>query len=266
MAGDGWLLLLPVSYLIHFFIGLLKSKPQARKVNRGEDLPPAARAYVLAVIAMGIGLGAAGGYYWKSEDLLRFACLLVLACIAATFKIRIPGLRGTISVAFVLLLVALAELSFSETILLSAMAGIVQCVWRPKKAPTLTRTLFNGACIAISTASAYALCHYTLAGWLSDSLIAALVVATVVIYTINSLMVATVLCLVENKPLRHLWQSCYFWSCPYYLIGTAAAGLMITTSRAAGWPPSLIILPILGLVHYSYWLHLSRTESATWGS
>ena len=266
IASQGWLVLPPVAYLIHFFIGLLKSSPQAGKVNRGERLPLAAQAYVYGVIGAGILLGAAAVYFWKSDDPFRFACLLALACVAATFKIRMPGLRGTISVSFVLLLVALAELSFSETIFLSAMAAIVQCVWRPKKAPTLTRTLFNGACLAMSTASAYAVCHYALAGWLSDSLVAALVVATVVIYTINSMMVATVLCLVDNKPLRLVWQNCYFWSCPYYLIGTAAAGLMITTSRAAGWAPSLFILPILGLVHYSYWLHLSRTESAAWGS
>jgi hypothetical protein len=266
VAGEAWLLLLPVAYLIHFFIGLLKSSPQADKVYRGEDLPPAARAYVFAVIGGGILLAAAAAYFWKSEDVLRFVFLSAFACIAATFKIRIPGLRGTISVGFVLLLVALADLSFSETVFLSAMAGIVQCVWRPKKAPTLTRTLFNGACIATSTASAYALCHYALVGWLSDSLIVALALATAVIYTINSLMIATVLCLVDNKPLRHVWQNCYFWSCPYYLMGTAAAGLMITTSRVAGWPLSLIVLPIFGLVHYSYWLHLSRTESAAWRS
>lgn len=266
VAGEAWLLLVPVAYLIHFFIGLLKSRPHTAKVNRGEDLPPAARRYVYGVIAAGIVLAGAAGYFWSSEDLFRFASLVVLACIAATFKVRLPGLRGTISVSFVLLLVALAVMSFSETVFLSVVAAMVQCVWKPKKPPTLTRILFNGACISLSTASAYAICHYVLANWLSESLTAALVIATVVIYTINSLMVATVLCLVEDKPLRNIWQSCYFWSCPYYLVGTAAAALMITISREAGWPSSLMVLPILGLVHYSYRLHLSRSESAAWGS
>lgn len=266
VASESWLLLLPVAYMIHFFVGLLKSRPESPAVNRGEDLPRAAQRFAFAVIAGGIALAGWAAYAFQSDDRIRFVCFLALACIASTFKLRLPGVRITISVGFVMLLVAVAELSLPETVFLSAIAAMVQCVWRPKKNPTVTRTLFNGACMSMSTAAAYLVCRIALAPWLSSSLTGLLVIATLVLYTVNTLIVTTVLCLVENKPLRNLWQSFYFWSCPYYLVATAAAGLMIGTAHVAGWQPSLFVLPMMGLVHYSYRLHVSRTESAVWGS
>jgi hypothetical protein len=41
---------------------------------------------------------------------------------------------------------------------------------------------------------------------------------------------------------------------------------MIATSRAAGWQPSLFVLPVMALVYVSYRAHVSQTESAVWGS
>lgn len=266
IAGEGWLVLLPLLYLVHFFVGLLKSRPAADQVNREENLPLPARAYVLAVIAAGVMLFGFAGFQWYSQDVLRFAGFLTLTAVASTFKVRLPGMRGTISVNFVLMLVAIAQLSLSEAVFLSAVGGVVQCIWKAKRTPTLTRTLFNAACLALSTAAAYVICRGALAAWTSESLVGLLVAATLVLYTVNSVMVATVLALVDHKPIYTILQGCYFWSCPYHLVGAAAAGLMIETCRAAGWQTSLLVLPVMGLVNLSYRLHIWRTDSAVWGS
>ena len=265
IPGEAWLLLMPLVYLVHFFVGLVKSRPAAEKVNRDESLPAVAKRYVFGVIAAGLLLFGWAGFEWHSADVLRFAGFLVLTVVASTFKVRVPGVRGTISVNFVLMLVAVAQLSLSEAIFLSAVGGIVQCVWKAKKTPTLTRTAFNAACLALSTAAAYLIGRGALAAWTSESLVGLLVVAALVFYAVNTFMVATVLCLVGRKPLRSMLQGCYFWSCPYHLVGAAAAGLMIETCRVAGWQPSLMVLPLVGLVHVSYRLHVWRTESAAWG-
>jgi hypothetical protein len=266
VPGESWLLLLPLAYLVHFFVGLLESRPASSEVKTGESLPAAARLYVFGVTASGVLMLTWAASQWQTQDPLRFACYLALALAASTLKVRLPGMRGTISPNFVLLLVAIAQLGLAETLFMSALAAIVQCVWRAKRPATLTRTLFNAACLSLSAAAAYAVCRVVLAGGLSQSLIGLLVVATLVLYTCNTLMVAAVLCLVENKPLGSIWQTCYFWSCPYYLVGSSAAGLMIATSRAAGWQPSLFVLPVMALVYVSYRTHVSQTESAVWGS
>lgn len=266
IPGEGWLVLLPLLYLVHFFVGLMKSRPTSEKVNRDEHLPVSAKAYVFGVIAAGLILFGWAGVEWHSQDVVRFAGFLLLTVVASMFKVRLPGMRGTLSVNFVLLLVAISQLSLSEAIFLSAIAGMVQTVWKAKRTPTVTRTMFNSACLALSTAAAYVICQGALAVWTSESLVGLLVAATLVLYTVNTFMVATVLCLVENKPVRTILQGCYFWSCPYHLVGTAAAGIMIETCRVAGWQPSLLVLPVMGLVHLSYRLHIWRTDSAVWGS
>jgi hypothetical protein len=262
--GEAWLLLLPLAYLIHFFVGLLQSRPAAAEVKRGEELPLVARWYVIAVQCAGLVLLVWSAFYWQSQDLLRFVAYLALTVITAALKVPLPGMRGTISPAFVLRLVVLAQLGFAEGVFLSAVAGIVQCLWKAKRPPTFTRTAFNGACLALSTAAGYALCRVALNEWLSQSLTAFLMLATLILYLGNTLMVSGVLCLAEQKPLRSIWQTCYFWSCPYYLVGAAAAGLMIATSHLAGWQLSLLVLPAMYLVYISYRMHVGR-ESAAWG-
>jgi hypothetical protein len=266
IPGEGWLILLPLLYLVHFFVGLVKSRPASEKVSRDENLPGTAKAYVFGVIGAGLILFGWAGIEWFSQDVMRFAGFLLLTVVASMFKVRLPGLRGTISVNFVLILVSIAQLSLSEAIFLSAIAGMVQCVWKAKRTPTVTRTLFNAACLALSTAAAFLICRGALAVWTSGSLVGLLVAVTLVFYSVNNFMVATVLCLVEHKPVRTILQGCYFWSCPYHLVGTAAAGIMIETCRVAGWQPSLLVLPVMGLVHLSYRLHIWRNDSAVWGS
>jgi hypothetical protein len=263
--GEAWLLLLPLAYLIHFFMGLLQSRPASGEVKRSEALPSAARWYVIAVQGAGVLLLIWAAIEWHSQDIVRFVVYLVLSVIAATLKIYLPGMRGTLSVGFVLRLVALAELSFAEALFLSALAAIVQCVWKPKKTPTFKRIFFNASCLALSTAAGFVLCRVALDPWLSQSLIAFLVLATLILYSTNTLIVSLVLCLVEHKPIRNVFQACYFWSCPYYLVGAAAAGLMVATSQVAGWQLSLLVLPVMSLVYVSYRMHLAP-ESAVWGA
>jgi hypothetical protein len=262
MPREALLLLLPFAYLIYFLIGLPGSHPTVAAVQRQESLPPAARRYVYGVITGGLALWTMSLVAWHSENGARFTGYLALAMIGATLKVPLPGMRGTISVSFVLLLVAITELSLPEAVLLSAVSGIVQCAWRPKKKVTAIRTLFNAACLSVSAVMAFAFCRCLLTRELSQSVILSLLVATVVLYLANTVMVAAVLCLVESKPLRTIWQNCRFWSSAYYLAGAAVAGLMIETCRVAGWQPSLFVLPVIGLTYLSYRWHVTSLEGA----
>ena len=76
-------------------------------------------------------------------------------------------------------------------------------------------------------------------------------------------MVAAVLALVERKPLGSVWQCCYLWSREYDLVETAAAGLMMSACRTAGWSPSLLsLLALMALVTVSYKVHGPRPQPA----
>jgi hypothetical protein len=81
--------------------------------------------------------------------------------------------------------------------------------------------------------------------------------ATALLYGCNTLMVAVVLWLTEDKPLSGLWWQCHFWSFPYYVVGAAAAYLVIATSNLAGWQSPLLVLALMILVFVSYRLHVN---------
>jgi hypothetical protein len=253
MSGEAWLILLPVVYLVHFFRGLAES--HASSPAEGEQssaLPGAARMYLMGVVTTGVILLAAAALGWQSQNPVRFTIYLTLGVAASTFKIRLPYVQGTLTPAFVLLLVAIAQLSLAETTVMAVVVGVAQVLWRAARRPMLAQVVFNPACLALSAALAWVLTRVALYPWLGHSVAGGLVVSTLILYGCNTLIVAAMLALLNRKPLSGVWQLCYFWSLPYYLVGAAAAGIMTATSRAADWPPSLLVLPLMGLVYVSY--------------
>lgn len=62
---------------------------------------------------------------------MRLVAYLALAFITATWKVRLPGMTGTVSVSFVSLVVVVLKLEFAETILISTLMGVVQSLWKP---------------------------------------------------------------------------------------------------------------------------------------
>jgi hypothetical protein len=253
LSWEDFLILLPVAYLVYFFRGL--AERQSSLPSNGEPsnaLPRSAKIYFIGVVASGVMLLAAAVLGWESENPIRFLAYLVLGVLASTFKIRLPRVQGTLTPAFVLLLVAIAQLSLQETIVVAAATGVVQVLWRSARRPRLAQVLFNPAGLMLSAGLAWVLTRTT-PGWLPEHSVAAvLVVSTLILYGSNTLIVAAIVALLNRKPLGSVWQPCYFWSLPYYLVGAAAAGIMTATTRTADWPPSLLVLPIMGLLYVSY--------------
>jgi len=259
--GEAWLILVPLVYLVHFFFGLAEwrgSKTIASATSPAASLPKAARTYLAVVLAAGGALLAAAVFDWQTQDPLRFAIYLTLAVASSTLKVRLPGLTGTLSPNFVLLLVAILQLSLGETVLMAMAAAAMQSLWRPKHWPKPEQVSFNAAALSLSAGLAFLACHQVTANLASHSLAGCLVLATLVFYGCNTLVVASMLCLVEQKPLHNLWQLCHFWSFPYYLAGAAVAGLMTATAIPAGWVSALPILSVMTLVCVSYRTHVAQ--------
>ena len=97
-----------------------------------------------------------------------------------------------------------------------------------------------------------------LTAWSSESLVVFLLAATVIFYVLNTFIVSTVLGLSNRDTVGRVWQNCYFWSFPYYLVGAAIAGLVTATSHTAGWHVSLLVLPVMLLIYVSYRLHVTQ--------
>jgi hypothetical protein len=221
-------------------------------------MPAKARIYIAVIVALGLAL-LAGCLVFQAQfpDLPRYFSYVLLAMLASALKVRLPGITGTISVNFLFILIGIADFTMAETMTMGCAAIVIQCLWRAGR-PRLVQVVFNVAVLAISIGTAYQVSHFALALARADSLSALLAIAACLFFLSNTLLVSGVLCLIDGQPLKKTWEQCYFWSFPYYLVGSAIAGLVTLSSRAVGWEAALLVLPLMYLVHTFYRLLLER--------
>jgi len=219
-----------------------------------------AKAYIALVTTLGFGLLVASLLQWHSPDPTRFVVFLLLGLVAATWKVKLPGITGTISGSFLFVLIGVSAFSFSETTVLAAAAALVQCFWRAKKNPRAVQVTFNVATLSISGGAAWFGAHLIASRFASDSLVLLLVPAACLFFVLDTALVSGVIALVENKKFSVLWRECYGWSFPYYLLGAAIAGLVTVASRAAGWTASLFVVPAMYLVFAYYRFYVEHAS------
>ena len=109
-----------------------------------------AKLYIGAIMTGGMAcfLHAMGG--WQCNSPLQYLCLLAIALPASALKVFLPGVRGTMSVSYVFVLLGMLDFSYPETVLLACLAMVVQSVWRTKYRPKLLHVAFNLASTAIA--------------------------------------------------------------------------------------------------------------------
>ncbi len=217
-----------------------------------------ARLYIAWIAAAGLTVLAVGVSRWQFSDLQRFLAFLLLAIIASTLKIHLPSMRGTMSLSFLFILIGIADFSLAETLLLGCTAGFVQSLWKPKQPPKGEQVVFNMATLVLSAGMADWVSHLVLSLAHMNSLVLLIALATFVFLLLNTGLVAVVISLAEEKPLRSEWIHCFYWSFPYFLVGAVAAGLVSATSRSGGWVAALLVLPLMYLSHFWYQIHLEN--------
>ena len=257
------LVLLPLLYLIHFFVGLLEVGPLNGRLTAesdGDQLPPAARGYLVAVASAGAVMltAALGERDWAS--LPRFALYLAVAVAASALKVKLPGVTGTISIGFVPLLVAISELGFSECVSIAVAQGVVQSLWRPKRRPNGSQVLFNSAALSLSAGLAYLLAHSDQVTRISGGSPGKLIAAAAVLYSVNTGVIAAMICLATKTPLARMFRYWHFLSFPYYLVGASVAGIAISTGHSEGWLSVLLVLPVMVTIYFSYRMHVREPE------
>jgi Ca2+/Na+ antiporter len=222
-------------------------------------MPKNAKTYIALIVTLGFAL-LAGCLVFRADfpDLPRYYSYLLLAIVASTMKIRLPGITGTISVNFLFILIGIADFTLAETLTMGCLAILMQCLWRTRRRPRVVQVAFNVAAMAVTIAAAYQVSHFAMALARAESLSAMLALAACVFFVSNTLLISGVLSLLEGRPLNKIWQQCYLWSFPYYLVGSAIAGLVTVSGRAIGWHGSLLVLPLMYLVYTFYRLYLER--------
>ena len=220
-----------------------------------------ARIFLYTICLAGLATAIYGGIVWKINDLPKFIAYLLTAMLASRLKVELPEITGTISVNFLFILIGIAELTFSETLLLGCSAILVQCVVTRRRWPRVEQVLFNVSSAAVAIAVAYFIYHGPLRIYVNSNSAFLLMLSAAVYFVFNTLPVATIIALTEGKRLQKIWTDCYFWSLPYYLAGGAIAALFGWITQKVGWQPTLLALPAMFVTYRSYRLYMAKLEN-----
>ena len=213
--------------------------------NSWRGLPIGAQAFVALVIVGGTACLLQAAIHQNSKNIAEFICYTGIAVLASRLRVTLPGITGTLSVNFLFILVAIAELGYSEALTLGAVAMVAQSLYPGR--PTAIQLTFNVCAGSLSTALGYFVYHNPLCNELISNRPLILCLTATIYFIVNAGCIAAVISFSEGKPLRSILVGCYFWSFPYYLVGAGIAGAISWFNHAFNWETSLLFVPAIYL-------------------
>ena len=200
-------------------------------------------------------------YRWQSDDLFRYVCFLVVALAASLLKVRLPGIKATMSANFLFILVGIIDLSYSETLFMGCFGGLVQTLWRAHPRPRPIQWLFNLANLALSITAAEMVFHSRLVATIGFRWPLLMAAAATTYFAFNTISVSGIIAMTEGRNPVHVWKECYLWAFPYYLLGALIACGVSLVNRLLGWQVALLVFPIVYWIYRSYQTYLSRLDA-----
>ncbi len=223
-------------------------------------LPWRARFYIAAV-ALASGVCLFNTFHgWAPELSARFFLYLAIAVASSGMKVSLPGIDGNMSVNYIFTLLALLELGRPQAVLLAVISAFIQTFWNAKNRPKLAQLLFNISCIALTVFAASVIFERPWFVNLPEGAALRLTIAGITYFFANTLCVSTILAMTSKRTIPQVWQSCYVWTFPYYLVGVSLAVMLHTSIETLGWRFTVALLPLLYIIYRSFRLYLDKLE------
>jgi diguanylate cyclase (GGDEF)-like protein/putative nucleotidyltransferase with HDIG domain len=217
-----------------------------------------ARFFIGATAALGVWALVHALWHYQSTDLARFSCYLLVAVLASSLKIQLPGIDGTMSVNFLFILLGILELSLPETLLLGCTATLAQCLFGTRHKLVPAKIMFNVFSMMANAITISYFAYQALQHVLGTGKLLLLVVTALIFFVANTVPIAVIIALTEGKSAHKVWAECHFWSFPFYMVGAAIVFAVGFLSREVGWQTSLLVLPLIYWVYRSYHLYLAK--------
>ena len=214
-------------------------------------IPQSAKVFVgLVALCALVNLGA-GMMRWDSVDLIRFGCFAVLSAVASRMKVSLPGLNGNMSVSLPFMLLAAAELSLPQALVVAAVSTAVQCLPKNGKSMTALQVVFNISTIVNAVAVAHLLAHSNF-GMASVPKSLLLTAAGLGYFVMDTFSVAIVIGLAEGVPAFKTWKDIVLLSFPYCVLSAGMASMASPATMYVAWYVPLALFPAMAVIYGSY--------------
>jgi hypothetical protein len=218
--------------------------------------------FISFVIVCGLSALCYGLVQLHTQHQLPFLMLLVIALASSRFKLKLPGLNGNMSVNLPFILIAVAELSLFQALIIALVSTVAQCFSRDSGRLKMVQMLFNGSCMAVAAGLAGLVFQGRIAlpaASISGSVFLTLAGAT--FFLMQTVPVATVIALTEGRTMLAVWSGIIHLSFPYYVISAGVASMATAASHFLGWQVPLFMLPVMYGVYRSYRLYFGQAEA-----
>src|SRR5579871_6959486 len=182
----------------------------------------------------------------------RFVSFLLVACLAARLKIKLPGLTGTMSVNLPFILLAVAEMSLAEALVVGLISTVVQCLPRGKQKIKPIQVAFSCATILLAVALTRLMYASPAIAAMVPSAHLRLAVAAAGYSLVNTVPIAIVIGLTEAVSALRTWVEMLQLSFPYLVASAGVAGLALTITPEIAWQVPLAVLPVMAGIFQSY--------------
>jgi hypothetical protein len=211
-----------------------------------------AQFFIALVLLSGLAVLANAVLHAQSVDHVRFVSFLLVACLAARLKVKLPGLTGSMSVNLPFILVAAAEMNPSEAMAVACFSTFVQCLPRANQKFNTVQAIFNFCNMALAVGATRLMFGQPALNNAISSHALLLALAAGAFFVVNTVPVAIVISLTEAKNALKVWGDIFQLSFPYFVASAAIAGLVLTATAKIGWQVPLFVLPVMFGVFHSY--------------
>lgn len=215
-----------------------------------------AKIYQMAILVLGAGFALRQAVHWTSGNTAVFIGYLTLNTLTSLFRFGVPTAGGTISIGFIFILASIAQLTLSQTLVIG-VAGVVAHQFNETRGKVDPLNVgFQCAVIVLGIEAAHAVFTRVVVLLPAEGLAAALPMAGTMLFLVMAFPMAATTALSEGDRLSRVWQERYLWTLPYYLAGSALAGLLSGIRQMPVWQTALMVVPMLFLVYRAYGLQI----------
>jgi diguanylate cyclase (GGDEF)-like protein/PAS domain S-box-containing protein len=190
---------------------------------------------------------------------------LITIGIGSRITIKIPRVKGHISVSDTFIFLSILLFGGEVAVLLSATEALCSSMRFSKLRLVIAFNAATAACSTFITVWTLRLIFgslITLREGYSAPFIVSICLMTLVQYIVNSGLVATAAALRTDQPLWTTWRKGFLWTSITYFAGASAAGIIAKLIDTVGFYAFLATTPIIAIVYFTYCTYLKNVEAS----
>ena len=220
------------------------------------DQPARARWYIIVVIALGAVTFAALVPRATFTPIVPLLFLVLLSALTSAFKVQLPIASGSnMSVSYVVDIAAIILRGPHAAMIVGAAGGWSQTTLNSRTPNPAFRTLFNMSILALTVEAGGQV--FQRLGGRPDGDPAALIMPlaglALTYFFVNTVPIAVAIAFTTDQSPWRIWKSDFASSAPSFLLGAAAAGVVIKVTETSGyWLTMLLAAAPLYLTYKMY--------------